>query len=125
MKKYLPFLLLGTLIIILGGLRFFSKEKPTEDSLPLPTSFEYFWGDGCPHCTVVEEFYSTWEERDKLNINKMEVWANPEYAKVLQQRAEYCGIRPSEIGVPFLFTPDGKCLSGDEPIIDYFKNLDI
>ena len=126
MKKFfLPFLLLATLIIIVGGAFFFSKQNPAPEPLPLPSSYEYFWGDGCPHCTVVEDFLSGWESRDKVQIEKMEVWSNAQNARRLQERATYCGLKPSEVGVPFLFTPEGKCLSGDEPIINLFKSLSI
>ena len=126
MKKFfLPFLLLATFIIIAAGVSLFSRQKPETVSLPLPSSYEYFWGDGCPHCTVVADFFLSWEGRDKVQIEKMEVWGNPENAKRLQERATYCGLKPSEVGVPFLFTPEGKCLSGDEPIINLFKSLSI
>ena len=126
MKKFfLPFLLLATFIIVVGGAFFFSKDKPAPEPLPLPSSSEYFWGDGCPHCVVVEDFLSGWEGRDKVQIEKMEVWSNAQNARRLQERATYCGLKPSEVGVPFLFTPEGKCLSGDEPIINLFKSLSI
>ena len=126
MKKFfLPAVGALTLLIIVGGILFFSKETPKPTPLPLPTSYEYFWGDGCPHCEVVDEFFSSWENRDKVEIDKKEVWSSAANAKILQERATYCGIRPSEVGVPFLFTPEGKCLSGDAPIIDFFKNLSL
>jgi hypothetical protein len=126
MKKFfLPIVGALTILIIIGGVLLFSKEPPKSSPLPLPSSYEYFWGDGCPHCEVVEEFFSTWENRDKVKIDKKEVWSSAANAKVLQERASYCGVRPSEVGVPFLFTPEGKCLSGDQPIIDLFKNLDL
>jgi len=126
MKKFfLPAVGALTLLIIVGGVLLFSKETPKPTPLPLPTSYEYFWGDGCPHCEVVDEFFSSWENRDKVEIDKKEVWSSAANAKILQERATYCGIRPSEVGVPFLFTPEGKCLSGDAPIIDFFKNLSL
>lgn len=126
MKKFfLAFIGAVTLLIIVGGVFLFSKETPKSTPLPLPTSYEYFWGEGCPHCAVVDEFFSTWEGRDKVAIDKKEVWGKAANAKILQERAAYCGIRPSDVGVPFLFTLDGKCLSGDEPIINFFKSLEL
>ena len=125
MKNFPAVAAVLTLLVLVGGIFLFSgnKEVSPEPAPATPTAHEYFWGDGCPHCEVVEEFFSTWENRDKVAIDKKEVWSSAANAKILQQRAEYCGIRPSEVGVPFLFTPNGKCLSGDEPIIDFFKNL--
>lgn len=38
------------------------------------------------------------------------------------KRGQACGIRPSELGVPFLVTPEAKCYLGDEPIIEFLKN---
>ena len=125
MKKFfLPFVLLAILVIIIGGVLLSSKQEKQEP-LPLPSSYEYFWGDGCPHCAVVEEFLNSWEKKDLVKIEKKEVWKNAANAKYLEQRAESCGYKPSEIAVPFLFTPEGKCLVGDKPIITFFETLEI
>jgi hypothetical protein len=128
MKKF-PLIVVGiTLIIFVGGIFLFSRKPNTPENLtppPLPTSYEYFWGDGCPHCAVVEEFLSTWEGKGKIVVEKKEVWKNTANANLLSQRADYCNLDKNNLGVPFLFTPDGKCLSGDTPIIDYFKSLKI
>ena len=125
MKKFfLPFVLLATLVIIVGGVLFSSKQEKQEP-LPLPSSYEYFWGGGCPHCETVEEFLNSWEKKDLVKIEKKEVWKNAENAKYLQARAESCGYKPSEIAVPFLFTPEGKCIVGDKLIISFFETLEI
>ena len=123
MKKFfLPLLGVATLIIIFGGIFLFSKDKPAE-SAPLPSAYEYFWGDGCPHCANVEEFFSTWENRDKVSIDKKEVWNDKKNALLMRERAAYCKLPLNNLGVPFLFTPEGKCIGGDELIIQHFKEL--
>jgi glutaredoxin len=120
-NKFLLLTLLGTFIIIVFGVIFLSKSSPP--SLPLPSSYEYYWGEGCPHCANVEEFLETWERKDQVEIEKKEVYQNKENANYLAQRAAYCKLNTNTIGIPFLFTPDGKCITGDEPIIELLKSL--
>jgi hypothetical protein len=73
----------------------------------------------------VEEFFSTWEGKDKVSIDKKEVWKNRENATLMRQRASSCNIPLDSLGVPFLFTPEGRCIEGDEAIIEHFKGLSL
>lgn len=130
MKKFTIIAIILTLVIIVGGVFLTSKGQDSDSSgsYPLPTELTYYWGDGCPHCKIVEDFLETWEKnlpagRRGLKIDKKEVWNNVAYAKELKARYEYCKVSQSEMGVPLLFTPEGKCYSGDTPIIDYLKNI--
>lgn len=120
-NKFLLLTLLGTFIIIVLGVFVFAKNSPSP--LPLPTSYEYYWGEGCPHCANVEKFLETWERKDQVKIEKKEVYNDKNNANYLSRRAAYCKINANSVGIPFLFTPEGKCLSGDEPIIEFLKNL--
>jgi len=124
-KLFLPFLVLVTLVIIVGGVFLFSKEKGESETSPLPSSYEYFWGDGCPHCANVEDFFSSWDGRDKISIDKKEVWNDRKNALLMRERAIYCKLPLNTLGVPFLFTPEGECLEGDEAIIELFKGLEL
>jgi glutaredoxin len=120
MKKFPIILAAVTLLLIVGGVFLFSaKQKP----LVLPTGYEFFYGEGCPHCKIVEDFLSTWTEVDKVNLTKYETWSNIENAKMLTQRFDYCKTPSAERGVPVLFTPEGKCLIGDTPVIDKLKEV--
>lgn len=114
-----------TLVIIVGGLFVFTKNKQQETSQPetLPANYEYFWGEGCPHCENVAKFLEGWEGRDKVTIEKMEVFKDQTNALAMQKRAQYCKLTPP-LGVPLLFTPEGTCFVGDEPIIEHFEGLD-
>ncbi len=105
------------------GAFYFSKTKPSE--IKLPTGYEYYWGDGCPHCANVAAFLESWDKKDKINLQKLEVWSNPTNAKLMQERYSYCKVDKTQMGVPLLFTPDGKCLVGDVPIIDFLKNIQL
>lgn len=123
MKHYLT----GLILLVVFGLGFLyiannQPQKPNVAS-QTPQGYEYFWGDGCPHCANVSDFLSNWSGLDKISLTKLEVWKNRDNAETLQKRASSCGIADDKVGVPFLYTPDGKCIVGDQPIISYFQNL--
>ena len=90
---------------------------------PLPANPTYYWGNGCSHCKIVADFLSSWDKKDTVKINKKEIWSNAANTKEMQARYTSCNIPQSQMGVPFLFTPEGKCYSGDQLIIDYLKNI--
>ena len=124
--KNFPLIAVGlTLLVLLGGIFLFSgkKEVSPEPAPATPTAHEYFWGDGCPHCANVDEFFATWEGKDRVEIKKMEVWYNKTNALLYNQRADACQIPKDQRGVPLLYTLDGKCLTGDEPIINFFSEM--
>lgn len=124
MKRFPLIAGLVTLAIVVGGVILFSKGSGQTPQLTFPpSSYEYYWGNGCPHCENVDKFFSSWEGKDKVQIDKKEVWYNRENAKIMQERANSCQIPQSELAVPFLVTPEGKCFLGDEPIIQFFKEL--
>jgi glutaredoxin len=125
MKRFTIVAVALTLVIIFGGVFLTSKSQNSNpaNSYPLPAELTYYWGDGCPHCKIVADFLSSWDKKDAVKLDKKEVWNNVANAKELKARYEYCKVPQSEMGVPLLFTPDGKCFSGDTPIIDYLKNI--
>ncbi|MEK7472572.1 MAG: hypothetical protein AAB625_00895 [Patescibacteria group bacterium] len=110
-----------TVLILAGGAYLFSK--PVE--IPTISGYEYYWGNGCPHCKIVDEFFSTWSGKDKINIKKFEVWSNTKNAELMAVRAKNCNIIRTEMGVPLLVKPDGTCLTGDQPIIEHYKSLNL
>lgn len=113
----------GALIILAAAGGFWVLTQKNTNIPPI-AGYEYFWGDGCPHCAVVAEFLATWEGKDKIKIEKKEVWKNTANSRVLGARAVNCGIPKDELGVPLLVTPEGQCIVGDQPIIEHLKNLD-
>ena len=103
-------------------------DKPTMASVEVPvenknssSSIIFFYGNTCPHCAKVEKFFEEENIRSKINFQSLEVYQNKDNANLMIQKAEACGLKPEELGVPFLYD-SGKCLIGDTPIIDYFKN---
>lgn len=125
MKRFPIIAGLITMLIIVGGIFIFSKKSSSEENTPPPNpvSYEFFGGQGCPHCGHVEEFLSTWENKDRIEIEKKDVYNNPTNAQLMRQRANSCGLPFNQIGVPFLFTPEGECIIGDTPIINFFESL--
>ncbi|WKZ25487.1 MAG: hypothetical protein QY322_03820 [bacterium] len=121
MSKSGIILIVITILIMFGGAYLFSK--PTE--IPTLSGYEYFWGNGCPHCEIVDEFYQTWEGKDKISVKKLEVWSNTKNAELMAERAKNCEIPRTGMGVPLLVTPEGKCLIGSQPIIDHYKQLEL
>ena len=122
MNKFFFAAVVITIVIMFGGV-FLLSGSSNEDVPPLFDGYEYFWGDGCPHCAKVAEFFDSWENYDKITISKKEVWNNPADSRLMNQRAKVCEIPPAEVGVPLLVLPDGSCITGDTPIIDHFSNL--
>jgi glutaredoxin len=79
-----------------------------------------FYGDGCPHCKIVEEYIKENKIRDKIPFAQKEVYYNQNNAKELEAKAKICGLPTDSIGVPFLWNGE-KCLIGDQDIINFFK----
>ncbi len=79
-----------------------------------------FYGDGCPHCAIVEDYIKKNNIKEKLTFGEKEVYYNQNNAKELEAKAKICGLPIDSIGVPFLW--DGsKCYIGDQDIIDFFQ----
>lgn len=121
-----------TTLLIVGGAYLLTSGSPTQESASGEVAaiqdennqdYEYYWGDGCPHCEIVAEFFDTWEDYEAANITKYETWNNPSNSARLTKRANECGIPSNRAGVPLLYTPEGECIIGDTPIIDHFKSL--
>ncbi|MFA6918133.1 MAG: hypothetical protein WC285_04885 [Candidatus Gracilibacteria bacterium] len=79
-----------------------------------------FVGEGCPHCTNVEQYVDENNIMSKLPIKYYEVWYNAENQELYLQKAKEVGY--TQTGVPLLI--DGNHFeSGDGPIITYLGNL--
>lgn len=102
-----------------------SQEVASPSAQDIAGTFEYFWGNTCPHCTNVAEFIETWVFKDKIKITKLEVYDNRDNARLLGEKAVVCKIPKDQIPVPFLVTSSGKCIIGDQPIIEYFKKINL
>ena len=81
-----------------------------------------FYGSGCPHCEVVEEWLKeNLEIEKKTGLIMREVYNDKNNHSEMTERAKECGTATENgIGVFFLYD-NGICLMGDQPIIDYLK----
>lgn len=91
-----------------------------ENQLTEESQIILYYGDGCPHCAIVEEYIKENKIQDKLSFIQKEVYYNQGNAKELEEKAKICGMPTDSIGVPFLWDGE-KCLVGDADIINFFK----
>lgn len=126
MNKAGLLIIISSLLILGGGAYFLTKPQKQIDIPQKETdSYEYFWGNGCPHCKVVADFFDSSDKDEKIKLVKYEVWYDKTNAKIMEDRFSKCDPVPpkSQMAVPFMVTPEGKCLVGAEPIIELFKSL--
>lgn len=98
-------------------------KKIESDSSVAPKTQEeiiLFYGDGCPHCAIVEEFIKENKIDEKISFSQKEVYFNKQNSSKLVEKAQICGFDTDSIGVPFLWDGTG-CLVGDQDIVDFFK----
>ncbi len=97
---------------------FFTRQV---EPVPIPEGIVLFYGDGCPHCKIVDDFIEQNNIKDKVGFANLEVWYNKDNQNILAQVVQKCGIPTNEVGVPFLW--DGsKCYIGQDEVINFFKN---
>jgi glutaredoxin len=100
-----------------------TKDKDkivAEENQQTDSQIILYYGDGCPHCAIVEEYIDENKIEDLVSFEQKEVYYNRSNAEELQAKAKICGLPTNSIGVPFLW--DGRtCLIGDQDIINFFK----
>lgn len=78
----------------------------------------YFFGEECPHCKAVDEYFQANGIYDKYDITKLEVVSNPFNGKMFLEFGKAFGVKDWG-GVPTIIFGD-KYLMGDTPIKDNF-----
>ncbi len=80
-------------------------DNNENERIDAKTTIYYFWGDGCPHCTVQKEFLDEMLDKyPELGLKSFETWKNTDNAKILQDMAKAYGTRAA--GVPMTFIGD-------------------
>lgn len=79
-----------------------------------------YYGNGCPHCAIVDKYISDNGVAAKISFSQKEVYGNKNNRDELISKAQGCGLDTAAIGIPLLWD-NGKCYVGDEEIINYFK----
>lgn len=124
--------IVGLLVVVIVG----SKNKNTkstfvqnnqENSQAIQPTVNngvsiFFYGNTCPHCADVEEWIEENKIEEKIEIVKKEVYDNRANSLELTKTAEDCGLPTDSIGVPFLYTLEGKCLIGTPDIVGYLSD---
>jgi len=118
MKK---FILLAFAIIAVGALFFIFSGKGVSEELAGKADAILFYGDGCPHCSVVEDFLAANKVEEKVEFEKGEIYHNKKNAEIFVQKGRQCKIEVKNMGVPMLWS-DGKCYVGQEEVIQFFKD---
>lgn len=118
LEKKTVIILVSTLIAISGlvywGLQ--EEQQPTED----PSAIVYYYGEGCPHCKVINDFLVENNIAEKVSFEKKEVWNNKSNASEMSRRAKVCNIKPEGMGVPFVYAA-GQCFIGEPDVKKFFS----
>lgn len=139
---FLIFAALGMITFIIWGSRTKNKKqvqdfdydvKSVESGETITSSYNqvednkknivFYYSVTCPHCADVEDWMKENGVEEKIKIEKKEVYNNKANAFELTKIAAKCGLDTDSIGVPFLYTPDGRCLIGTPNIIDYLSEV--
>ena len=80
-----------------------------------------YWGTTCPYCHDVIDWIEMKNVHDKISIELKEVYENRQNSLELISKAKSCGLSEYGIGVPFMYTSDGKCLIGAPDIINHLS----
>lgn len=82
-----------------------------------------FYGEGCPHCLVVERYIEENEVTEKIDLQMKEVWGNEENHSLMMEKVKVCRLDNKSVGVPFLWdSGNSKCLMGDRNVINYLQS---
>jgi glutaredoxin len=113
-------LLIAASIFTFGAL--YDKKTPAEN--PQTGNLVFYYGSTCPHCKTVEDYLKQNDPENKLDIAQKEAWDNQANADEYVEKATACGIFDGKITVPMLWDGNNsKCYIGDQPIIDFIKQL--
>lgn len=110
-------LLSALFLLLIGFLPHFALANEELD----PSKIYYFYGQGCPHCAAVNQFFTEHGVYDRYPIEKLEIYYDRDNATLFTQVFTQLGIPLGEQGVPAIVFPHGAFYIGDKPIIDNFE----
>ena len=124
MSKKIIIITVAVVLVLISAVLVFhwqNDKKTASSSTPSSELAEIilFYGDGCPHCAVLEKWMADNEIESKIELTKLEIYNNEENKNLLIERAKDCGIT-NDIAIPFLWTGT-DCIVGDEPIEQFFQ----
>ncbi len=98
----------------------YKLKNNTQQAAQDNSSIILFYGRLCPHCQKVEEFITKNKIRGKVSFSEREVSFHKVNANLMLQKAQICGIKKDNLGVPFLWN-NGQCLIGQNKVIQFFQ----
>jgi hypothetical protein len=123
-KKFFLSIVIILIVVIAAAVCIFSYCKSTQALTNKGPQIILFYGDGCPHCKVVEKFIKKNNLDDKISLVKKEVYYNSNNSAELVKKAKKCGaIENGGVPIPLLWEGSNKCVHGDKEIINYFSQF--
>ena len=105
---------------IQGGSATTSITVQVVNATPQSSGIILFYGQGCPHCTNVDNYLASNNIAQKVDFQELETFYNITNNNLMNSKAVICGLTSGSIGVPLLW--DGnKCYVGDTDIINFFS----
>ena len=124
-KKNLIITVILVVVVIWGLSRWLGSSNNTSTNNNAATAATpiLYWGQGCPHCVIVEEFITQNKVEDKFKFVRKEVFNNQENAKEMLTHQAFCDTQGGGMGVPLMWDEknDPKCMIGDVEVVNYFK----
>ena len=79
------------------------NQNNTPDNPQASNGIILFYGNGCPHCEIVEKFINDNKPvlTDKVKFDMKEVYNNKNNAEILANKTDICQIPSDQVGVPF------------------------
>ncbi len=117
------------IVLVVVGLAFVGKaifQISLPDYPDDKANLILYWGKGCPHCENVKKYVRDNNLDLKTKIAYREVYYDNGNQAKLEETVKLCPeIDTTQgIGVPLAFDPkEKKCILGDEPIIEWLKNI--
>jgi glutaredoxin len=112
-------------VVVVAGAIFAANSagffKSQSGAAPEMGKIVLFYGHDCPHCKDLELWMTNNGINDKVSMDKLEVQYNKDNQNLLKGAAKVCNMGETSIGVPFLWTGEGNCLLGVEPIEEFFN----
>lgn len=93
-------------------------------SVSFAQEYILFYGNGCPHCGQVEQYFDEHDVQEQFDLEMREIYFNRDNLVVLQGYLEKLGLDTHQIGVPFLVVNNlNECsyINGSLSIIAFFQ----
>jgi hypothetical protein len=121
------------IVIIFAGFLFWALQSGVfsgTTATPLPVGPLLFYSPDCSHCKIVEDYIIQNKIDEKVKYARLEVpfgtRTSPQLesnAKLAIQLAQGCKLDVTNgISIPLLYDGKGKCLLGQDEVINFFKN---